>query len=331
MIVVLLNVYIAILALFVWLRFIPFNLFWKISPVLVLLVPSRRPVHPDGMGRTLGAGGGDPQLGADHPLGRRRGRRRAGAANVPVKEGEVLFRIDPTTYQAQVQAIEAQLKFAELRLGPVLRAATPRHRPRLRRAGAASPRSTNSRPSSKARKWNLDRTTVRAPADGYVTNLALRKGARVTGAVPGDGLHRHVGGDLRRRRSRRSTRATSRSASRSRSRSRPSRARSFPGRWRRCCRPSRPDRRSPAVSPSCRPRCRPRRSSSGSSSTTRKWRRRLPAGSTGRGRDLHRPRQGEPRHPAGAAASDGDPELRQSVLIRVRDAAGPYEEKAQCF
>jgi multidrug resistance efflux pump len=29
-------------------------------------------------------------------------------------------------------------------------------------------------------KWNLDKTVVRAPADGYVTNLALRKGARVT-------------------------------------------------------------------------------------------------------------------------------------------------------
>ena len=32
MIVVLLNSYIAILALFVWLGFIPFNLFWKLSP-----------------------------------------------------------------------------------------------------------------------------------------------------------------------------------------------------------------------------------------------------------------------------------------------------------
>ena len=31
-IVVLLNSYLAILALFVWLRFIPFNLFWKLSP-----------------------------------------------------------------------------------------------------------------------------------------------------------------------------------------------------------------------------------------------------------------------------------------------------------
>jgi multidrug resistance efflux pump len=28
-------------------------------------------------------------------------------------------------------------------------------------------------------RWNLEKTVVRAPADGYVTNLALRKGARV--------------------------------------------------------------------------------------------------------------------------------------------------------
>ena len=28
-------------------------------------------------------------------------------------------------------------------------------------------------------QWNLDKTVVRAPTDGYVTNLALRKGARV--------------------------------------------------------------------------------------------------------------------------------------------------------
>jgi len=32
-------------------------------------------------------------------------------------------------------------------------------------------------------QYNLDQTVVRAPADGYVTNLALRKGARVA-ALP---------------------------------------------------------------------------------------------------------------------------------------------------
>ncbi len=28
-------------------------------------------------------------------------------------------------------------------------------------------------------QWNLDKTTVRAPGDGYVTTVALRKGSRV--------------------------------------------------------------------------------------------------------------------------------------------------------
>ena len=41
------------------------------------------------------------------------------------------------------------------------------------------PKSINSRRSSKARSGICDKTTVRAPGDGYVTNVALRKGARV--------------------------------------------------------------------------------------------------------------------------------------------------------
>ena len=42
MIAVLLNSYIVILALFVWLKVIPFNMFWKISPVVVLLAMKAR-------------------------------------------------------------------------------------------------------------------------------------------------------------------------------------------------------------------------------------------------------------------------------------------------
>jgi len=95
----------------------------------------------------------------------------------------VLFRIDPTTYQAQVDAIEAQLKFAELRLGQYTQ---------LQRADSGRAFDVQQRESEvdqlKAQldgaKWNLDKTSVRAPADGYVTNLALRKGARVTAQSP---------------------------------------------------------------------------------------------------------------------------------------------------
>jgi RND family efflux transporter MFP subunit len=104
-------------------------------------------------------------------------------ANTPVKEGEVLFRIDPATYKAQVNAIEAQLKFAELRLSQMSE---------LQRRDTGRAFDVQQRESEvdqlKAQldgaKWNLDKTTVRAPADGYVTNLALRKGARVTAQSP---------------------------------------------------------------------------------------------------------------------------------------------------
>ena len=34
-------------------------------------------------------------------------------ANTPLKAGEVLFRIDPVPYEAQVKTIEAQLKLSE--------------------------------------------------------------------------------------------------------------------------------------------------------------------------------------------------------------------------
>jgi multidrug resistance efflux pump len=77
-----------------------------------------------------------------------------------------------------VDAIEAQLKFAELRLGQYTQ---------LQRADSGRAFDVQQRESEvdqlKAQldgaKWNFDKTTVRAPADGYVTNLALRKGARV--------------------------------------------------------------------------------------------------------------------------------------------------------
>jgi RND family efflux transporter MFP subunit len=183
MIVVLLNGYIALLALFVWLRFIPFNLFWKLSPILVLLVLLVGLFIPMGWGAPSGQAAVIrnsvqivPSVAGevvDVPV----------AANTPVKEGDVLFRIDPTTYQAQVQAIEAQLRFAELRLGQF----SELQRRDTGRAFDVQERESEVgqlRAQLDGAKWNLDRTTVRAPADGYVTNLALRKGARVTGQSP---------------------------------------------------------------------------------------------------------------------------------------------------
>ena len=179
MIVVLLNSYIALLALFVWLGFVPFNRFWKLSPVLVLLLLLVGLFIPMGWGAPSGPAAVIrnsvqivPSVAGevtDVPV----------MANTPVKEGDVLFRIDPTTYEAQAQAIEAQLKFAELRLSQMSE---------LQRGGTGRAFDVQQREAEvnelraqlDGAKWNLDKTTVRAPADGYVTNLALRRGARVT-------------------------------------------------------------------------------------------------------------------------------------------------------
>jgi RND family efflux transporter MFP subunit len=180
---VLLLGYIAILALFVWIGLIPFNRFWKFSPVIVAVALVVGLFIPMGWGAPSGAaivGRNSVQIVPsvageviEVPV----------AANKPLKQGDVLFRIDPTTYQAQVDAIEAQLKFAELRLGQYTQ---------LQRADSGRAFDVQQRESEvdqlKAQldgaKWNLDKTTVRAPADGYVTNLALRKGARVTAQSP---------------------------------------------------------------------------------------------------------------------------------------------------
>jgi len=102
--------------------------------------------------------------------------------NVPLKKGDVLFKIDPTPYQASVDDFQARLDLAQLRLEQASR---------LAKRGAGSAYDVEQLTSQVKQlqagldnaRYNLDQATVRAPADGYVTNLALRPGARVL-AVP---------------------------------------------------------------------------------------------------------------------------------------------------
>jgi len=102
---------------------------------------------------------------------------------VSVKAGDVLFRIDPVPYEAQARAIAAQLGLAEQRLTEMTE---------LRRGGTGRAFDVEQRQAEAeqlraqldAARWDLSKTTVRAPADGYVTNLALRSGARVTAQSP---------------------------------------------------------------------------------------------------------------------------------------------------
>jgi RND family efflux transporter MFP subunit len=178
MIVVLLNVYLVLLFILVKLKIVPFNLFWKISPVIVLLLLL--------VGLFIPMNWGAPQGSAlvirnsvpivpnvagevtDVPVD----------PNKPLKAGDVLFRIDPVPFKASVDALEAQLKFQELRLSQM----TQLEKAQSGRAFDVEQRQAEVdqlKAQLEGAKYNLEQTVVHAPADGYVTNLALRKGARV--------------------------------------------------------------------------------------------------------------------------------------------------------
>jgi RND family efflux transporter MFP subunit len=178
MIIFLVVCYIAVLALFVWLKFIQLNTFWKISPLIVLLLLNIGLFIP----MTWGAPQG-PALVIRHSVAIV--PDVAGEVlevpvepNQPLRAGDVLFRIDPRPFDAQVRAITAQLELQETRLEQMTK---------LQSTGTGRGFDVEQRQAEvdqlKAQldgaKWNLEKTVVRAPADGFVTNVALRKGARV--------------------------------------------------------------------------------------------------------------------------------------------------------
>jgi multidrug resistance efflux pump len=165
MIVALFNVYLAILFVLVKLQVVPFNLFWKVSPALVLalllfglfipmgwgapqgpalVVRNSVAIVPDVAGEVL-----------DVPV----------QANTPLKAGDVLFRIDPVPSASQLNTLTAQLKFQELRLSQMSQ---------LQSTGTGRGFDVEQRQAEvdqlraqvQGAQWNLDKTVVRAPADG---------------------------------------------------------------------------------------------------------------------------------------------------------------------
>jgi RND family efflux transporter MFP subunit len=179
MIVVLLNVYLVILFLLVHFRIVRFNLFWKCSPFIVLLLLLVGLFIPMGWGAPTGAAFVArnsvqiiPDVSGeviDVPV----------APNTALKAGDTLFKIDPVPYESQLKALQAQLKLQQVRLAEVTE---------LQGKGVGRQNDIEQYQASvdqfqaqiEGAKYNLDKTVVRAPADGYVTNVGLRTGARAT-------------------------------------------------------------------------------------------------------------------------------------------------------
>jgi RND family efflux transporter MFP subunit len=177
-IVVLLNVYLVILFLLVKLNIVRFNLFWKVSPFIVLLLLLIGLFIPMGWGAPQGSAVVVRNSVAVVPDVAGEVIEVPVAANVPLKAGDVLFRIDPVPYDAQVKAIQAQLKLSATRLAQMTQL-FERESGRGFDVEQRQSEVDHLKAQLEGAQWNLDKTTVRSPGDGYVTNLALRKGARV--------------------------------------------------------------------------------------------------------------------------------------------------------
>jgi RND family efflux transporter MFP subunit len=178
MMAAMLAVYLLFLFGIVRFHIVNFNLFWKASPFIVVLLLDVLLFIPMGWGAPQGAALVVRNAVSIVPSVAGEVIEVPVAANTPLKVGDVLFRIDPTPYEAQVKAIEAQLKLSDTRLSQVT---TLFERDAGRGFDVQQRQSEVDQLKAQldSAKWNLDKTIVRAPADGYATNVALRKGARV--------------------------------------------------------------------------------------------------------------------------------------------------------
>lgn len=172
------NIYLVLLFLLVHFNIVRFNLFWKASPAIVLVLLMFGLLVPMGWGAPQGSALVVRNAVSIVPSVAGEVTEVPVLANAPLKAGDVLFRIDPTPYRAQVMTVEAQLRLSSTRLSQM----TQLYERDSGRGFDVEQRQSEVdqlKGQLEAAQWNLDKTTVRAPAEGYVTNVALRKGARV--------------------------------------------------------------------------------------------------------------------------------------------------------
>jgi multidrug resistance efflux pump len=119
--------------------------------------------------------------------------------NQAVKTGDLLFRIDPRTYELAVEQAEAKLKQAEASALVALDQAKRARDLHQRDKGAISEQSlvrkenkllvSNAdvevaRSNLNTARLDLEFTEVRAPVDGYITHLKLRQGTQTVANQP---------------------------------------------------------------------------------------------------------------------------------------------------
>lgn len=119
--------------------------------------------------------------------------------NALVKKGDVLWKIDPRTYQAALDQAQAQLQASQAQRDDAKDEEQRARRVRKKNPGAISEEDLNGRVNTRKAadadvklaeaelenaKLNLEFCEVRAPVEGYVTNLRLRLGSQAVANQP---------------------------------------------------------------------------------------------------------------------------------------------------
>lgn len=100
--------------------------------------------------------------------------------NTPLKKGDVLFKIDPTPFEAEVKRITSELNFAKKRLSQTKKLVKAQAGNKFDVEKYQKEVSTLRAKLEKV-KFDLDSTVVKAPTSGFVTHLRVKPG---TMAVP---------------------------------------------------------------------------------------------------------------------------------------------------
>ena len=93
----------------------------------------------------------------------------------PLQKGDILFKIDPEPYQARFDSLTAQFNLADIKLKQELKlkADNAGNQNDLDKAQSDVDRLTA---DLRTAKYQLDATSVRAPSEGFVSQVAIRPG-----------------------------------------------------------------------------------------------------------------------------------------------------------
>ncbi len=102
--------------------------------------------------------------------------------NTTVKTGDILYQIDPVPFKSRVDSIKAQLTLAKADLARANNL-LPKGAITVRERDLAVARVDQLSADQAGAIYDLEQTTVRAPTDGYVTQVILRPGM-LSAALP---------------------------------------------------------------------------------------------------------------------------------------------------